>query len=390
VVDLRNSNKHFIGGVIFLIVGLILLLDQIGFVDANRIFMFWPLALIAFGYFRFTHTSTMAGRFWGGFCFLLGVSLQVEEFVFGHIRFDTVWPVLLICAGILMILKRYEARHAEPPPGTEPPAQGSTIDIPPGPPPSSAVGSAVRSAVDSAVRSAVDSAVGAPPPPPPGPPAAAAPGPTSTPPQNPAGAPGSAFGFCGTAQPRSNFAGDTAGGQWPGRDQRWSEFDRNMRDFGRKMDEFGERIHRQWNNPGSANANAPGGSANFGDSNSPRLNEISIFWGGRRRIISKNFVGGEIIAIFGGYEIDLRDTEMQGNVIEIETVNIFGGGEIRVPRDWEVVMQTVGIFGGCGDRTHHPERPAPGAANPDGSPVPQPKRVIIKGVAIFGGVGIRN
>ena len=395
MVDLRNSNKHFIGGVIFLVVGLILLLDQIGILDANRIFMFWPLALIFFGYFRFTHTCTLAGRFWGGFCFLLGISLQAEEFIYGHIRFDTIWPVLLICAGILMILKRYEARHAEPiPPGPEPPTEGSTIDIPPGPAPGSstgsAVGSAVRSAVDSAVRSAVDSAVGGAPPPPTGPPPSAAPDATSSVPPNPAGAPGSAFGFCGTAQPRSNFAGDPAGRQWPGRDQRWSEFEQNMRDFGRKMDEFGERVHREWSNPNARPGRGFGRSANFSETGAPRLNEVNIFWGGRRRVVTKSFTGGEIIAIFGGYEIDLTDSEMVGDQVQIDVVNIFGGGEIRVPRNWDVVMDTVGIFGGNGDRTIHPERPAPGATNPDGSPVPQPKRVIIKGVAIFGGLGVKN
>ena len=81
---------------------------------------------------------------------------------------------------------------------------------------------------------------------------------------------------------------------------------------------------------------------------------------------------------------------MLGNQIEIEVVNIFGGGEIRVPGNWEVVMDTVGIFGGCSDRTFHPDRSAPGATNPDGSSAPQPKRLIVKGVAIFGGLGIKN
>ena len=405
MVDLRNSNKHFVGGVIFLVVGLILLLDQIGILQADRIFMFWPLALIFFGYFRFTHTSTLSGRFWGGFCFLLGISLQAEEFIYGHIRFDTVWPVLLICAGILMILKRYESRsytdHTPPEAGPPP---GPTVDVSPNPPPAgsvrSAVDSSVRSAVGSAVRSAVHSAIGAPPPAsntPPNPPA----GPASesaqeaaAAPPNPAGAPGSSFSFpgssfCGPAPPRANFSGDSAGHQWPGRDKPWSEFEQNMRDFGRRMDEFGERVHKQWNNPGPASG-GPRYSGNYSETGSPRLNEVNIFWGGKRRILSKNFVGGEIIAIFGGYEIDLTDSEMAGDEIQIDVVCIFGGGEIRVPRNWEVVMDTVGIFGGCGDRTHHPERPAPGATNPDGSPVPQPKRVILKGVAIFGGVGIKN
>ena len=136
MVDLRNSNRHFIVGVVILSLGCILLLDQIGILDASRIFMFWPLALIFFGYYRFTHTRLMSGRFWGGFCFLLGLALQAEELGYGHVRFDTIWPVLLICAGVLLILKRYEPRSywENPPPGA-PPTGGPPLDVPPGAPP---------------------------------------------------------------------------------------------------------------------------------------------------------------------------------------------------------------------------------------------------------------
>ena len=47
--------------------------------------------------------------------------------------------------------------------------------------------------------------------------------------------------------------------------------------------------------------------------------------------------GGEVIAIFGGYEIDLTEAGMAGDYIEIEAVNIFGGGEIRVPAGWSTL-----------------------------------------------------
>jgi len=224
LVDLRSSNKHLIVGLVFLFLGLVLLLDQIGILNANRIFMFWPLALIFFGYYRFTHTCTISGRFWGGFCLLLGISLQAEEFGYGHVRFDTIWPVLLICAGILLILKRYEARNYDEslPPQNEPP-RGPTIDVPPPGAVGSAVGSAVRSAVDSAVRSAVDSAMGVPPAPPAppqpgppagpwphsascppaGPPADATSGTTATPPPNPSAASSSSFRAALKAAPSS-------------------------------------------------------------------------------------------------------------------------------------------------------------------------------------------
>jgi hypothetical protein len=363
-MDLRRSNRHFIVGVVILVVGVILLLDQIGIVSSSRIFMFWPLALVYFGYYRFTHACTMTGRFWGGFWLLLGVSLQAEELGYGHIRFDTIWPVLLICAGILLILKRYEGRNyrGNVPP-EPPPSGGPTINIPPWTPPSAPT---------------VDTPPGATPSPP-SPADQTAPGFTATPPPNPAGASNSSFHVGDSAQTRSNFAADRNCRRGRRRDRHLNDFEDNMRDFGRRMDEFGERMHQRWHNPG-----------NYSQTGSPRLEEVNIFWGGKRRIVSKSFTGGEVVAIFGGYDIDLTECDMQGNQIEIEVVSIFGGGEIRVPRSWEVVMDTAGIFGGCSDRTYHYDHPAPGATNPDGSPVPQQKKVIIKGVAIFGGLNVKN
>jgi hypothetical protein len=145
------------------------------------------------------------------------------------------------------------------------------------------------------------------------------------------------------------------------------------------MDEISDDIHNSWAKAGSSS-----------ETSAPRLDDVNIFWGRKRRIIAKNFVGGEVVAIFGGFEIDLREADILGSVAEIEVVTIFGGGEIRVPPNWEVVMENVGIFGGCDDRTRHPDFPIAGAPAPGGSAVPQPKRLIIKGVAIFGGLGVKN
>ena len=152
-----------------------------------------------------------------------------------------------------------------------------------------------------------------------------------------------------------------------------------MHEFGQRMDEFGERMYENWR-----------GGRQHSQTGAPHLNEVNIFWGGKKKILAKNFSGGEVVAIFGGFEIDLTEADMVGGQVEIEVVSIFGGGEVRVPRNWEVVMETVGIFGGCSDRTWHPDPVRPGATNPDGSPISPAKRIIIKGVAIFGGMNIKN
>jgi hypothetical protein len=329
----RHSNRHFIVGVLILLVGVVLLLGQIGFVDADKIFMFWPLILLYFGVNRFMRHPGTVGWFWGGVLILLGISFQLQELGLSHVHVVVIWPVFLICAGILLILRRYENRNR----WENPPFPGPPAGFPPEPPAGT----------------------------PPGPPPAPGSAPETT------GAPsGAATGAPSATQ--SNFAqGSGPGPGWQG--------GKSWNDFHRRMDEISDDIHNSWARAGSSS-----------ETSAPRLNDVNIFWGGKRRIVAKNFVGGEIVAVFGGFEIDLREADILGSVAEIEIFTIFGGGEIRVPPNWEIVMETVGIFGGCDDRTRHPDFPIAGALPADGSAAPQPKRLIVKGVAIFGGLGVKN
>jgi cell wall-active antibiotic response 4TMS protein YvqF len=361
--DRGPAHNHLIVGLVILGLGCILLLDQIGILDAGRVFLFWPLLLVYFGYRKFTGTRTLSGRFWGGFVLLLGLAFQAEALGFRHVRFDTIWPVLLICAGILLILKRYEMRSdgGMMPPDTPGPP-GPPIDIPPGTP----------------APPASDTASGPAPSPPPVSASGSMPG-ASTPPPGATGAATSSFGAAGPAQTHSNFAGGPSRPGWPDGEQNREEFRRHMHEFGQRMDEFGERMYEKWRTGGQRS-----------QTGAPQLNEVNIFWGGKKKIISRNFTGGEVVAIFGGFEIDLTEADMAGQQIEIEAICIFGGGEVRVPRNWEVVMETIGIFGGSTDRTWHPDQAPPGPSAPGASPTGPAKRIIIKGVTIFGGLHVKN
>lgn len=373
MTDLRHANKHFIIGVIILGVGVILLLDQLGFTDANEIFRFWPLILIYFGVQKLITAHNMVSRFWGGFITLLGISFQLEALGLRGIRLGTIWPVFLICAGILMVLKHYErsAGGYFGPPAAPPPPQPPPPPPPPGVPPGpesvgstvgSAVGSAVRSAVDSAVSSAVDSAHAS------DQQASVPPGQSTADPSQGSGA--------SSQPPPPNCGAAWDRNAWR-QQKRWEKFQR-------RMDRTSNQFNNQWQ---GAQSNWQGG-ANWTDSSQPHLDDVYIFWGGRRRILSKNFIGGDIVAIFGGFEIDLTQADFPGDQVEIETVAIFGGGELRVPPNWEVIVENVGIFGGTSDRTWHPNS-VPAAAAP-AAPAAPIKRLIVKGVAIFGGLTIKN
>ena len=106
----------------------------------------------------------------------------------------------------------------------------------------------------------------------------------------------------------------------------------------------------------------------------------TLFGGGRRQIDSQDFRGGEISAIFGGYEVDLRNAMIAADPAVIDVTAIFGGVEMKVPGTWTVEVRGVGIFGGFGDETRPPR---PGE-------VTREQRLIVTGTAAFGGVSIKN
>ncbi|MBZ5694991.1 MAG: cell wall-active antibiotics response protein [Acidobacteriia bacterium] len=368
----RHPSRHLVIGVLIVLLGFVLLLDQLGFVEAGKVFLFWPLILIYFGLRKLLGDQNSVGRFWGGFLTLLGISFQLEELGFNYIRIATIWPVFLICVGVLLILRRYENRsnwedHPVPPPAPTPGAPNVTSDAPPPidvPPPAAGTPNVPGSV----------------------PPPMDVPPPGSVPP--PFGGPHPGAG----PQTQANFGQDYARGAREPADP-W-------RDFGRRMDEFGERMRssaRPWNDFQQRTDDYRGrmhGSwqapRNWSATSEPRLNLVNVFWGGRRRYVTKNFLGGEVVSIFGGFDIDLTEADIQGPETHIEIVTIFGGGEIRVPANWEVVLENVGIFGGASDRTRHPEPPSQSPSG-SGSPAgPPPKKLIIKGVSIFGGLNVKN
>jgi len=110
------------------------------------------------------------------------------------------------------------------------------------------------------------------------------------------------------------------------------------------------------------------------------LNEWAVFGGGERRIISPNFQGGQANAVFGGFNLDLRDSKMAGDNATIDIFCFCGGGELRVPADWNVILKVVPIFGGTDDKSRHST----------GEPAGAQKQLLVTGFILFGGLGIKN
>jgi len=112
------------------------------------------------------------------------------------------------------------------------------------------------------------------------------------------------------------------------------------------------------------------------DSDNNSTLDITVVMGGNKTINnSQDFKGGEVTAIMGGIELDLRGASIQSEAV-LNMWATWGGILIKIPEDWTVVNRGVAIMGGIEDKSF-----SAATAN---------KRLIITGTAIMGGLEIKN
>ncbi|MBP1629030.1 MAG: hypothetical protein H6Q00_3505, partial [Holophagaceae bacterium] len=80
------------------------------------------------------------------------------------------------------------------------------------------------------------------------------------------------------------------------------------------------------------------------------LQGTAILSGFKQRVTSAAFKGGEVTAIMGGFEVDLRPACIAQESVRLDIFALFGGGEIRVPEGWNVVIQATAIAGGVDNK----------------------------------------
>ena len=107
------------------------------------------------------------------------------------------------------------------------------------------------------------------------------------------------------------------------------------------------------------------------------LEAVCIFSGIKKKILSKQFKGGEITNIFGGCDIDFSSADIEGKVY-IDVTQVFGGIKLIVPPHWQVTSDIAALFAGVDDKRMH--------RTDFGSD----KILVLKGLSIFAGVEIKN
>ena len=135
-----------------------------------------------------------------------------------------------------------------------------------------------------------------------------------------------------------------------------------------------EKWGQEWERKGSTQSFA---SSREGYSSEDYVDSTAIFGGVHKKIVSKNFKGGDVTSIMGGTEIDLTQADFTG-VIHLDVTQVMGGTKIIVPPHWEVRCEVSAMFAGFEDK-----RQQPAITNPD-------KVLIIDGTSIFGGIELKN
>lgn len=107
------------------------------------------------------------------------------------------------------------------------------------------------------------------------------------------------------------------------------------------------------------------------------VNILAIFNEAKHTATSEVFDGGELTAIFGSAEVDLRQITPASQPITINAFALFGGVEMKVPETWHVQRDIIGIFGGTEDSRKQKADIAD-----------RPVDLIVTGFALFGSVEI--
>ena len=107
---------------------------------------------------------------------------------------------------------------------------------------------------------------------------------------------------------------------------------------------------------------------------------VNVFSGGERQIVSQNFKGGKITAVFGGIELDLTKAGLAPGVSHLEIACVFGGATLIVPDDWHITIEVTPVLGGFTDS----RKLSPGRT------VDPSKHLVVKGAVVFGGGEVKS
>ncbi len=102
-------------GAIIVLVGLAILLDNLGIVHVHDMWRFWPLIMIGAGIAKVLEGRGPAAQVWGALIAVMGAAFLLDNL---HLRFfyfdvsDIIWPIAIIGFGVFLLLKAMDRRRS--------------------------------------------------------------------------------------------------------------------------------------------------------------------------------------------------------------------------------------------------------------------------------------
>jgi predicted membrane protein len=120
------------------------------------------------------------------------------------------------------------------------------------------------------------------------------------------------------------------------------------------------------------------GTINAKDADSSAvISAVAVMGGLDRRIVAKQFRGGEMTAFWGGGKLDLREAVPADARMVVNVFAVMGGFEIIVPETWNLSLEVTPFMGGVEDKTRPPANPS--------APC-----LVVRGFVMMSGVTIKN
>jgi len=98
-----DSATQIVLGVLVIGLGLLFLLDNLGFINVRYTFRFWPTILIIFGLLKISQGRTRSGYVVGGVMVLLGVIWTLKAMGFFYVNWSMLWPLVIIGVGVAVV-----------------------------------------------------------------------------------------------------------------------------------------------------------------------------------------------------------------------------------------------------------------------------------------------
>ncbi len=106
------------------------------------------------------------------------------------------------------------------------------------------------------------------------------------------------------------------------------------------------------------------------------IRQMALFSGADIHCNSQDFKGADLMAVFGGLDVDLRDVTVFDRPARIDVFTAFGGLDIIVPEDHTVKIKGLPLFGGWSNKANK-------------SIASEEADIIVNAFVIFGGMEVK-